>query len=165
MEVLVKGQLMLIDDVDLDLFLNHKWHLTSGGRYIGRSVRVAAYKQKTEWFHRVVAERLYGELPSHIEVDHINRNRYDNRRQNLRLATHAKNVVNASKRKDNTTGVKGVHFDKRSGKYKAQININGKRTCLGSFKTLEEARIVYTRKSLELHGEFTAVDGNINSVS
>jgi len=72
-------------------------------------------------------------------ADHRSRDRSDNRRSNLRPATVAQNNRNQGLRKNNTTGFKGVSFDKNRGKFQAGIGLNGKRKALGRFDSPEEA--------------------------
>lgn len=79
--------------------------------------------------------------PKASEVtDHINRNKLDNRKDNLRITDQRTNVLNAGMLKNNTSGVKGVSFVKSRGKWVAQIVRNGKHFFGGYYTTLEEAR-------------------------
>ena len=71
--------------------------------------------------------------------DHINRNELDNRKENLRKATHQQNSCNRSLRKDNTSGVTGVYFDKTNNNWYASITIFGKHIKLGTFANKEDA--------------------------
>jgi hypothetical protein len=95
----------------------------------------------------------YGEWPSG-EVDHINGVRNDNRIKNLRLATHTQNAQNQKKKKNNTSGWKGVFLHRSSGLWNARIRINGKEKSLGYFRDVREAAEEYMFAALEHHGEF-----------
>jgi hypothetical protein len=106
--------------------------------------------------HRLAWLYMTGEQPSK-EVDHINRDKSDNRWVNLRLATREENQWNASLRSDSTCGVSGVTFHKASGKWKTQCRANGKRHFLGAYKTKEEAAEAVLRFRAEHHGEFAAI--------
>ena len=87
------------------------------------------------------------------EVDHINRDKLDNRRSNLRLVTHTQNCVNASLRVTNTSGFKGVNFYR--GKYwRAYIRVNYRHISLGFFPTAEAAARAYDEAAREHFGEF-----------
>ena len=77
-----------------------------------------------------------------IEVDHINHNRLDNRKSNLRIVTRQENMYNKSEYKNNTSGVKGVKWNKDRQKWQVQINHNKKRIHLGLYSDLEEAKQV-----------------------
>jgi hypothetical protein len=89
--------------------------------------------------HRIAWALYYGEWPAD-QIDHINHIRTDNRIQNLRLADDALNRKNQSPPKDNTSGVVGVSWRKDRSCYAVYINSGGKRTRLGHFATLEEAK-------------------------
>ncbi len=88
------------------------------------------------------------------DIDHIDGNKSNNKIANLREATRSENLYNRGNRKDNTSGYKGVCFDKRSGKYRAYININGKQKSLGYHYTAEKASEAYKLAAKELHKEF-----------
>lgn len=100
--------------------------------------------------HHAAWAMTYGAMPSG-KIDHINGVRHDNRIANLRLATHAQNMQNTALRKDSTSGVKGVHFRKDTGKYSAQITVDGKAIFLGCFDSLEAARNARLRAEIEHH--------------
>ena len=97
--------------------------------------------------HRLITGASYG-----IEVDHINGDRLDNRRSNLRLCTKAENTRNKVQQKHNRFGLKGVSF--KCGKFYAQIQAHGKKYCLGYHSTPEEAHQAYCEAAFRLHGEF-----------
>lgn len=87
------------------------------------------------------------------EVDHRNpAETLDNRRRNLRVIPSQKNKWNARKRRDNKSGFKGVSLDV-SGKWRAQIGLDGKRLYLGLFKSKKLAYNAYCEASVRLHGE------------
>jgi hypothetical protein len=86
-------------------------------------------------------------------VDHKNRNTLDCRRSNLRLATKAQNNKNASIRKDNTTGIKGVYL-RPNGKYRAMIAVSSKLVHIGYFDTIEEAAAARREAAQKYFGEF-----------
>ena len=96
--------------------------------------------------HRLAWLYTYGEWPED-QLDHINRNRSDNRIANLRDVSHKQNLQNASKRSDNTSGHPGVHWYSRYSKWQARIKHNYKYIHLGYFTTIEDA--VSARKAAE----------------
>lgn len=85
------------------------------------------------------------------EVDHINGDRSDNRLCNLRLATSCENKQNASRRSDNSSGHPGVSWYKKTGSWRADIQLNGKQKYLGSFHVLEDAISAYQAAKSEFH--------------
>lgn len=91
-------------------------------------------------------------------VDHINGNRADDRIENLRAATRSQNNKNVKKRKDNTSGHKGVSFKKKIGKYQVLVQVDGKNIYFGVYSDLEEAAEVARKAREELHGEFARHD-------
>lgn len=102
--------------------------------------------------HRLIWLMHYGYLPE--QIDHINGNRMDNRIENLRPATKQQNQHNAKRRVDNRSGVKGVSWLKDSRKWRADIQINGKRHCLGRFDSIENAKEFIMLAREMMHGNF-----------
>lgn len=103
--------------------------------------------------HRLAWFYVYGEWPKG-QIDHINGIKDDNRIGNLRISTQAQNTKNSRRRVTNTSGFKGIYFDKRNGKWGAQIQSDGVRYFLGLFDTPEEAHAAYCEAAARLHGEF-----------
>lgn len=89
------------------------------------------------------------------EVDHINGLRHDNRRENLRIASHVENNANKPLQKNNTSGCTGVYYNKKKNKWDARIGYDNKTYCLGSFELKEDA--IKARKIAEskLQGEYS----------
>ena len=134
--------------------LNRKRKEEGAGTLLPSGYLQVSINYKSYLLHRVIWMYVYGEWPSRC-IDHINGNRSDNRLINLRLATHAENSHNMKTHKDNTSGYKGVYFQKRRGKWAARIQINGKRKELGRFNTPEEASDAYKTASIKYHGNFS----------
>lgn len=105
--------------------------------------------------HRLAWLLVHGFWPP-AYIDHINRNRADNRICNLRLATQSQNNVNSCLRLDNATGHKGVMFDVRRKKYRAYIVVDSKQKHLGRFQEFDVACAAYDRAAVELFGEFAS---------
>jgi len=89
-----------------------------------------------------------------VAVDHINMDRLDNRRCNIRVASRSQNQFNQKIPCTNTSGIKGVWFDKRRNKWVSQIRANGLRHWVGEFETLEAAAAAVKTARNKLHGEF-----------
>ena len=103
------------------------------------------YKRVSKLIHRLLADLFIPNLEKKTNVDHIDRNRTNNKLLNLRWTTSSENNQNKSKRSDNTTGVPGVRFDKM--KWCARITLNGKQKHLGYFINIEDA--ITARKNAE----------------
>lgn len=102
--------------------------------------------------HVVIWNIFEGEIPKGMQVDHINHNRMDNRRINLRLVSAQDNSKNKSVYKNNTSGFPGVTIEK-NGKFKARISLSGKRIALGTFEFFDDAcqAVIDARKRLKFH--------------
>lgn len=104
--------------------------------------------------HRVIWEMFNGPIPKGYFLDHKNKVRDCNILENLRLATSADNSANMGLMNTNSSGFKGVSFNKSMNKFEARIIRNKTRFRLGYFSTAEEASAAYEAKAKELAGEF-----------
>lgn len=107
---------------------------------------------KSIQLHRLAWFFCNGTWPTE-QVDHINGVRTDNRISNLREATVAENQWNAKARSDNTSGIKGVSWDKQKGRWHARVKKNGKRYSK-RFHEIEEAEAWIMGQRDQLHSEF-----------
>lgn len=89
-----------------------------------------------------------------FDIDHIDGDKTNNSPDNLRLATRSQNNYNARKRRNNTSGFKGVSFDKSRGRWDARIRAEGKTRYLGRFDTAEAAKAAYDAAAKTLHDTF-----------
>ena len=120
------------------------------GRKNTNGYLIVTVDQQTVRLHRVAWALTHGRWPE-ADIDHINGVRDDNRLDNLREATRGQNCQNTGRRTDNSSGVKGVHLRKDTGKYSASIMVDGKTSYLGSFDTLEEAKMAREQEEVKLH--------------
>lgn len=149
---LTRGYVTVVDTIDSD-FAKLKWfaYQSHGILYARRN----SPNRKTLHLHRVILIRMLGrDLADSEYCDHINGDGLDNRRSNLRLATHAENECNQRRHSNNTSGYKGVSLHKATQKWRASISINGIRKHLGLFDTAQDAYGAYCEAALKLHGEF-----------
>lgn len=91
-----------------------------------------------------------------LVVDHINHDKNDNRRENLRVCTRRENMLNQQTRSDSKTGLKGVL--NRRGRYYAYIKLEGRQEHLGVFSTKEEAAMAYDTAARKVYGEFACTN-------
>lgn len=103
--------------------------------------------------HRLVWEQVNGPIPEGFDVDHINGDKHDNRLENLRLATRSQNMCNRSKTTKNTSGLKGLSWDKHTGRWRSFLCLRGHQTSK-RFNCMLDAVAWLYRKRRELHGEF-----------
>lgn len=119
-----------------------------GNGYIGLNVGNRSY-----YAHRVAWMFVHGRWPA-SDIDHINRDKSDNRIANLREATRSENQRNHPLSVTNTSGHKGVRMNKRRGVWVAYIRINTKQTHLGSFASLGDAVAARRKAEADHFGEF-----------
>ena len=116
---------------DIDKIKNKKWTLSNTIGYV-----ICRINNYTIPLHRYLLDLKKGDNKI---TDHINRDRLDNRRKNLRLTNWSGNSFNTTKRKNCSSKYKGVSYCKERNEWIAQISIDGKNTNLGRFKTEKEA--------------------------
>jgi len=146
----------MVSPIDYDLTL-FSWHAhvdnKSGECYACYTERIMG-KKKRYWLHNEVMEKMIGRpLEKGEIVDHINRNKLDCRRENLRLSDFSKNQANIKKARSGKR-FKGVYYKKRLKKWMALIYHQGKQHYLGVYDNEEDAARAYNKKALELFGEF-----------
>ena len=118
-----------------------------GYRYIGLGGR-CYMAHRLAWFY------VHGRWPV-ADIDHINRDRTDNRLANLREATRTENLRNTGCHRDNPTGRKGVSYDRARNRWAARIFLNGRTVHLGRFATPDAAQQAYIAAAAEAHGQTT----------
>ncbi len=157
---LTKGYVTVVDAIDADLAILPEffhWRINENGRNV--YVQLYFKKRYQSFMHRIVLSRKLGrELVRGEVVDHIDGNGLNNRRDNLRAATHQENMRNARLRKTNTSGYKGVCWNKVVKKWQARIWIGGRRTSLGYFDDPAEAYEVYCAAAREHYQDFAKLD-------
>lgn len=148
---LTRGYVAKIDAADIELVKDFSWFaaVTKRNVYAARSARVSDGKPGMIFMHRVILSADASE-----QVDHRNHDGLNNTRINLRACTHIENTHNQRKPSNNTSGFKGVSWNKPNQKWLAQIRIANKNRYLGSFDTPEDAHHAYCQASRELHGNY-----------
>jgi hypothetical protein len=150
---LTKGFVALVDDEDYEKVSEFNWFAAVG--YAARDFNHIPGKHRRVLMHRFILGLGYGDPR---EVDHINHNRADNRRSNLRVCLHEDNQRNQKAQVGKSSGFKGVYFRKDTYKWSAYIDFNWKRLWLGCFLTEEEAAKAYDRAALQHFGEFACTN-------
>jgi len=108
--------------------------------------------------HRLAWLYVTGEWPPE-GVDHIDGDRSNNAIANLRAATSSQNSCNRGKQRNNTSGFKGVTWDRSKGMWAAQITVAGKLKSLGRYDNVKDAAEAYRRAARGRHGEFANTGG------
>lgn len=147
----IKNREVIIDDEDFKKVSKYKWRINDSG-YVMRQSGNARIKElrKTIRLHRFIMNLKNNS----IFIDHINGNKLDNRKSNLRLCTKFQNNVNVPIGRNNTSGFKGVSFNKLRKKYYAGICYKKIQYHLGVFVNKIDAARVYNEKAKELFGDF-----------
>jgi hypothetical protein len=145
----------------IDEITKYKWYLGKSGYPVAYNILGYGILP----LHHYVGYLIYGIdgmqqiKKNKIVIDHINRNRLDNRNENLRLCNSKENGYNKSKKKFDGTidyiKYKGV-IKNKDGTYSAQISKEGKKTTIKDIKTMEEAAEIYNLMAEELFGEFSS---------
>ena len=138
-----KGEEFYFDLEDYDKIKDYCWHINEQGYVVSTNIL----------FHRVIMNSP--DIQFEIDHKHGEATRNDNRKYNLRITTKSQNMMNVGLRSDNKSGVTGVIWHKRSGKWRAYIRVNNKFIELGLFNIFEDA--VKARKEAEdkYFGEFS----------
>ncbi len=137
---LTQGKVALVDPEDYEWLSKFKWYAHKESNTLFYAVR----KENTIRMHRVIIRACKGQ-----EVDHINGNALDNRKSNLRIATHSQNMANCHKVWAKS-GFRGVTWQKSGKKWQAQLASK----YLGVFNTPEEAHERWKVAAKEAFGEF-----------
>jgi len=154
---LTRGYVTVVSPEDSDL-AGFKWCAQPRKHtvYAVRGIRVPEGEpQTTQCLHRVILQRILDRpLESGECVDHRDGDGSNNRRENLRLASHAENIRNSRKYDNNTSGHKGTCWSKHASKWTAHIRVSEKRINLGYFDNIEDAAAAYRQAATKYHGEF-----------
>lgn len=153
---LTKGKFAQVDDEsNLEVFT---WHCTTAGYAARRQLKAEGGYRKIIYMHRQITKA--GD--SLLDVDHINGDKLDNRIENLRLVTHAQNMLNWDNRRG-TSIYRGVSWNSERNKWKAQIQLNNKNKPIGRFNTEIEAAKAYDLEAKKLFGEFARLNFKENA--
>ena len=155
-----EGLFAICDDCDFALVNQFKWSLSAKG-YVQARVParlMTKYNVKGIQLQRLL---LWDSIKNNYLVDHINGDKLDNRRQNLRLVTMSQSnmnrkSINFKRRQDIFSKYKGVWWDRN--KWRAAITVAGKKIYLGRFFDENEAALAYNKAALLYHGEFACLN-------
>lgn len=134
---------VIIDTEDVNKCKKHKWFLSKRGYPTSR------INGKLICLHKYIF--------SAENIDHIDRDRFNNRKSNLRECSYSQNIMNQTSR-GGTGRYKGVWFDKKNNKWAAAIRYNNERKSLGRFHDEKEAALAYNRAAKKHHKEFACLN-------
>ena len=144
-----KNKFFLIDNEDFAWISKIRWHLSPAGY-----PRTTTYDSETKKTKPIILHKIIMGDSSGYYVDHINRNKLDNRKKNLRWCTPSQNRINSKIRKDSYSKEKGVYFSKDRNKWCAYIQVDGKNKGLGNFYNKEDAIRVREKASKKHFRDF-----------
>lgn len=144
---ITRNQYAIVDDDDYEILKRWKWTCRSDGYAMRMSSKVNG-KRRLCMMHAFIMK-----TPQGMHTDHINNNKLDNRKQNLRICTPAQNQVRSFK-KNNTSGFKGVSWNKDKKKWDARTYYKNKQVFIGYFEDKAEAANAFNNKVKDLYGEF-----------
>lgn len=145
---LTKGKVAIVDDDDYEELVKNKWHLTAQG-YAARRATFSYYNSKIVSMHRTILN-----YDGNLFVDHINGDKLDNRKENLRLATVAQNVMNSQKRSGEYKGVSRS----TKNRYRARLTVKGKELNLGLFDNQHDAARMYNFWAKDIFGDYATLN-------
>ena len=149
---LTKGKVALVDEENYEYLSQWKWYY-SGGYAMWRS-QIDGVKT-TLLMHRLIMN-----TPEGMDTDHINRNKLDNRKENLRMSTRVQNSANKARQKNNKSGYKGVSWFKAGNLWTARVQEGGKLKYCGYFKDVLDAAHAYDAEAKKLFGDFALLNFN-----
>ncbi len=144
---LSKGRIAIIDEDDFDKVSIYSWHFD-------RYAKAVKWDKEAKKNRHLYMHRLIMNAPKGLDVDHINGNKLDNRKINLRVCSRSINQYNPQKPTRAKSGLRGVYKEyNRSCRWFAQVKINGKLKRLGRYDTPEEAHAAYldATKEFRIH--------------
>ncbi len=152
---LSNGNFVLVDAEDYDFLSQWKWKENKGRAMRNKHVgTVGNWRDGKRKDMAVLMHRVIMDAPKGMDVDHINGNALDNRRSNLRVCTHAQNRANSKRSENNTSGYKGVSWDKKSSIWYTSAKYKGKTINLGRFVNIIDAAKAYDEAVIKWHGEY-----------
>lgn len=152
---LSKGYFALVDDEYFDFVNQWKWHWSKGYAVRRHYLGGGKYNEQAETLrmHREILGARRGQ-----EVDHINGDKLDNQLDNLRFCTRSQNTANTALRSTNTSGFRGVTWNKKKQCWEVYLTHNYKHLFLGYFHELPAAVRAWNSKAFELRGDFAWVN-------
>ena len=154
------GRLAIVDDADYGKLNKYSWSVMGKGYVRAGTSKNVNGKHVTISFNM---SRVIMDPPKGMQVDHINGDKLDNRKCNLRVCTNAENCRNRSRYKGSTnvSGYKGVYWHKVNRKWVVMIKVNQKIHYLGSFRNKQTAANIYNAAASKYFGNFAVLNKEV----
>lgn len=154
--------LVSYDEASGDFLWNRKRGGAKASRHAGHVSKQTGYRLigidgYLYLAHRLAWLYMHGEFPGQ-SIDHIDRNRDNNAKNNLRLATQAQNAANSKARSTSKSGVKGVSWCSDTNRWRATITHDGRQKSLGRYVDMDSAISAYQAEAIRLHSSFAFTD-------
>lgn len=151
---LSRGYVAIIDDEDYECIAKRKWwtSYSRGKLYAKTAFFIDGKRIDLKLHHEIIV------VPIGLEVDHINGNGLDNRKENLRVCVHQENTQNKITRRQDGKASRFTGVSRRNGAWYARITKDGKTTNIGVFKTEENAATAYNIFADKLFGDFARMN-------
>ena len=143
-----KTALILVDEDDFEFIKSFSWFADKKGR------SQMNYDYNTVKMHHLIMGFPIGDM----EIDHIDCNKSNNCKNNLRIVTKSQNAWNKKISRNNVSGYKCIHFHTPSNRWRVIIGKNNKKHYIGQYTDIEDARIAYLNAVSELHGKFARTE-------
>lgn len=150
---LSQGKFALVDDEDFEKINQYKWHYDNNRRRDGYAVAQTGYKGKKIYMHRFIVN-----AQKEQEIDHIDGNKLNNQKSNLRVVTRSQNNYNQRPQINASSKFKGVTWHKKAQKWMATIHTKDNKIYLGVFTEEAEAAKAYNKIAKELFGEYARLN-------
>lgn len=158
------GHVVFVDDEDAIWLTNgYPWRAMPVNSQFYVTATFKKYPAPSRQNYTILLHRVLMDAPGGMDVDHVNRNPLDNRRANLRICTHQQNLANTGPGRNNTSGYKGVSWDKQHRKWTATITVDYRQRHLGLFMEKRDAATAYNSAAFDAWGEFAYLN-DVNQI-
>jgi hypothetical protein len=147
---LTQGKVSIVGVEDFEQLSKHKWYFHKNGYAVRNRKKSDGPGSRCIRMHREILR-----APDDLLVDHINGDKLDNRRSNIRLATKSQNECNKGPSSLNGSGYRGVSWSKQKRKWHVRVYLDAKCQHVGFFSNIEEAALAYNEATKKIHGSFS----------